>query len=239
MASPFDGMMSEFIAALSSKYSLDESDLKATLAKVKNTPAQAPTQAPAMKPSSELMKLTKVELIEHCKSRGHKTTGTKADLIERLTGGAPVPAPPAQKKTTPTKTTKTSTVKQSEPKSGIPPALKEMIKPVSYRITKNEFGNFYHSETGLVYDRDLKKFVGKQRQDGRVDQLSDSDIETCHRYSFPYILPENLTKSETKVAISELEDELGEGEEEEIEEEDPDDAGEDVVDDIDGLDADE
>lgn len=251
-----DTLMQDFISSISAQYSLDTTQLNALLEKTvksqkatpgKATPEKTHSPSSAMKPSAELSKMTKVELAEHCKLRGLKTTGTKADLIERLTGGATASASATttRKKTTPTKEAKEPAAKPkakaTEQKSGLPPSLKEMIKPISYRITKNEFGNFYHSETGLVYDRDLKKFVGKQHQNGRVDQLTDADIEVCHRYNFPYILPENLAKSETKVVVSELDDDLGEGEgdEEEIEEEDVDEAGDDGADDLDGLDADE
>ena len=103
----------------------------------------------------------------------------------------------------------------------------------SYVISKNDLGNYYHAETGLVYDRDIKKFIGKQCQDGRVEQLSESDIEVCKHYNFPYLLPESFAKTETKVVVSELDDVTLEGGEEDIEEED---IEEDIDDGLDGLD---
>jgi hypothetical protein len=246
MASAFDNMANEFIAALSTKYDIDKQDLKDMWGEINKARTTTTVATPApMQASAELSKMTKVELVDHCKQRGLKTTGTKADLIERLTGGATV-ASTATKKATPTKAEKPTTKAKAQTvekakieTNGIPQALREMIKPINYRITKNEYGNFSHAETGLVFDRDLKKFIGKQHSSGRVDKLSDEDIETCHRYNFPYVLPSNLSKAEAKVSVAELDEEEIVGEDDEIIDEEElagdDDVGEDDL----GLEGDE
>lgn len=206
----------EFITVISSKYNLDEADLKAiwdgiSTLKITNS---SENPKPAMKQSDELSKLGKSELVEHCKKRGLKISGTKAELIERLTGSSP-----AEKKTKPAdvkaKPAEPKPV-NNEPKTGITKQLKELIKPSNVRIVRNNFGNYWHAETGFVFDRDIKKFVGKQNDDGGVDKLSMDDIESLQRLNFQYVLPEVLTKPATKVVVSELDEDQIDADEDEI-----------------------
>jgi hypothetical protein len=163
--------------------------------------------------NSELLKLSKNELVEHCKRRNLKTTGTKAEMIERLTGTKSVEEPvkkPAVVKTTTSQKARDKEAVQAE-------VVKSLfqVKPVSHKIVKNEFGNFWHPETQLVFDRDLKKFYGKQNASGKIDNMTEEDIETCNRYKFAFLMPETLAKSE-RVAVAELDEDELVGDEEEI-----------------------
>ena len=101
----------------------------------------------------------------------------------------------------------------------MPPAVVKslvQLQPVSHHIKKNSFGNHCHAETGLVYDKEIGKFVGKQHPSGRVDQLTEEDVETCNRYRFPYLLPENLSTSSKMKSIPELDENDLIGDDEEV-----------------------
>lgn len=170
--------------------------------------------------NAELLKLSKNELVEHCKRRNIKVTGTKNDLIERLTGTKQdtetpkVVSKPASKITSVQK--KVNESAQAEVVKGL-----FQVKSIAYKIVKNEHGNFWHSETQLVYDRDLKKFYGKQNSNGRIINMTEEDVETCNKYKFPFVMPENMINTD-KVTVTELdeddligddEDEVGDDEE--------------------------
>ena len=77
----------------------------------------------------------------------------------------------------------------------------------SVQIKKNAFSNFEHVETGLVFDRITQKVIGKQNKNGKIDPLTDDDIEVCNKFKFRYDVPENLnSNSKNAVAIEGLDD---------------------------------
>ena len=102
--------------------------------------------------------------------------------------------------------------------------------------------------TGLIFDQASHKVIGKQNKNGTIDQLTDDDIETCNKYKFPYVLPQNLNSNSKNSAsvegldddeedvevdvINETEELLDEEEDELLEEGDEDD-GDDFLDDED------
>jgi hypothetical protein len=144
--------------------------------------------------------MNKNELIAHCKTKGLKTTGTKQELSERLTGGAP-PAPAEKEKKTSTSKSKAQPVEPTVVRS-----IQSSIQTV--QIKKNSFGNYEHPDTGLVFDRLNQKAIGKQNKSGKIDSLTDEDIETCNKYKFKYDIPENLNLGvKNSVAIEGLEEE--------------------------------
>ena len=86
-------------------------------------------------------------------------------------------------------------------------------------VNRNQFGNYEHPETGLVFNTSLI-VIGKQRDDGSVDTLTESDIDSCNQFKFKYQLPENLdTEVLDGEIIDELDEEEDDGDEEEEEEE--------------------
>jgi hypothetical protein len=60
-----------------------------------------------------------------------------------------------------------------------------------------------------VFDRDDQVVIGKQCDDGSIQDLDDDDIETCKKYKFDYRIPENLDKNKKNddVVIEEMEEE--------------------------------
>jgi len=207
----FDGVVHTFIEMISAKYELPEEELlnmwegnttnkptKKIIKDIQNTPSSSDTNNNRSK--TELMKCSKNELVEMCKQRGVKRSGSKADLAGRLTGDEVV--------NTPTKNPKTTT--------STPIAKKIVAKISKISVNRNQFGNYEHPETGLVFNTSLI-VIGKQRDDGSVDTLTESDIDSCNQFKFKYQLPENL---DTEVLDDEIIDELDEEEDDGVEEED-------------------
>ena len=195
-----DKTLDSFISKLATKFSLNETDIRQVWTGV-STPTLTGVAPLVLNP--ELAKLTKPELSAHCKSRGLKTTGTKQELLDRLTG-------------TTTNVEKTSSEKPLEKPKATPkkvsmatPIVQKTIQttiPV-FALKKNSHGNYQHEETGFVFDKKSKEVVGKQHADGNVMPLTDEDIEVCHKFKFAYVVPVNLGSSNKKVVIDELEEE--------------------------------
>lgn len=160
-----------------------------------------------------LHKCTLVELKALCRKHGHKVSGKKAELIERLSG------------------TTAEEVKIAKPKSSVKTNNKNIMKTdvakayipniTALPIRKNEHGNYAHPETNMVFDRKTAKVIGKQNDDGTIDDLDDDDIQTCKRFKFDYEIPENLDGVNDDVNIEGIDDvdEDSESEVELIEEE--------------------
>ena len=214
MIQAVEGTVREFTKLLAEKYGLDEKELMGLWGGKNKSPATKPA-APKEKQNemSEkvLMNMTKAELVELCKQKGVKHTGTKPVLISALTGGELVAKP--EKSLTPKKAAA----------SKAPPVVKKNITSDVLRIRRNNWGNFEHAETGLVFNNKSNKVIGKQLDDGNVEKLTDYDIEICHKFKFDYELPDNLDKDTglDGVDVEELEtdEEVDLDEEELLEEE--------------------
>ena len=213
-----DNIVETFLQTVSEKYNIDKNELRILFQNgcVKNN------NNAEVKHSDELTKLSKNELITHCKARGLKTTGTKNELIDRLTGGTN-----AVEKTSTDKVKEKGKVKE-KPKEPVAPTIIKNVQSTiqTIQISKNSFGNFEHSDTKFVFDRHSQEVIGKQKEDGTVSPLTDEDIDECNKYKFKYVIPKNLNTNKTKVIIDELgEDEIDENqigeilEEEYVEEE--------------------
>jgi hypothetical protein len=128
------------------------------------------------------MKLNKKELQEICKSKNLPVSGTKNDIIIRIMGNI-------KPKTQPT-------ISSNNKKTSSPPSvIKKLVEKIpTIQIRKNNFGNFEHSETKIIFNNVTKRAYGKQNDDGTVSELSHEDIDICHKYKFAYDIPENLDK---------------------------------------------
>lgn len=174
--------------------------------------------------SAELSKLSKKELENHCKLRGLKLSGTKQELIDRLTGGVDGSANANASANASSSSTKPVSKKRKTEAESVPePIGKDVIKTIQskiqlVKIEKNKHNNFEHSETHFVFDRSSQQVIGKQNENGSIDQLTADDIQLCNKYKFRYILPDNLNlnKKSNNVVVEELADDL---EEETVEDE--------------------
>ena len=212
-----DERVNIFLEEVSKKFNIDKTSLRNIWDSIweeetaSHSNSQVVQQTQPLQVTNELLKLGKTELIAHCKAKGLKTTGTKQELVDRLSGNVVTKANVKSKS-------------KAAPQPVEPKVIKKLVQ--SIEIKRNSFGNYEHTETHLLFNKDSHEVIGKQDPGGDVLSLTDEDIETCNKYKFKYIVPENLnTKSSNKVVIEELgEDELdetqiGEAFEEEAEEE--------------------
>lgn len=130
---------------------------------------------------SELQTKSATDLKKLCKDRGLKTSGTKQDLIDRLT------RPIGQQKTNTKSTAKSN---------GLLKYLQRNQDTLHLR--KNAYGRFEHIDTGFIFDEKTQQVIGKQREtadDGGepvIDPLTIADIEMCKEYKFDYLVPNHL-----------------------------------------------
>lgn len=150
-------------------------------------------------PPSELTKLSKTELVELCKTKNLKHTGTKQELVQRLVNFE----------------------KEKTQQPQITPKLvHKAVPPIA--LHRNKFGNFEHPDTNFVFNEKTEKVYGRQNADGIVSPLTVDDINLCNKFKFTYDIPLNLkdnTNATTDKALLELEEEEEEELEVEVEEE--------------------
>jgi hypothetical protein len=194
-----DDTISKYIDKISSKYNLDRSELNKMWNSIDVIVQESkPCDDNKQKIVNALTRLTKPELVELCKTKGLKTSGTKTQLIELLSN----------------EETKKLVVKTEKV------TAKLVAKIPSISIKRNQFQNFEHEETSFVFDNKDKKVYGKQNPDGSIAPLTKEDINLCNKYKFSYVIPDNLDTKNNKVDEA-LED-LDENEEDEDEDEDED-----------------
>lgn len=157
-----------------------------------------------------LLKCNKAELIALCKTHGHKCSGTKEALVSRLLGKVDSSTPASKKKPSST-TTKVSTTKAT-------PVIKNLVANIpNILIRRNQHNNYEHPETGLVFNNATKVVIGKQNDNGSIDQLTENDIDQCNAFKFKFEIPLDL---DSKSNLNDVKvDELEEGEETEETEE--------------------
>jgi len=194
-----------YIESVSSKYDLDKNELLILWnnnTNIKSNQQNIIVNEDKKENNNTLIKLSKAELVEMCKSKKLKTGGTKQDLVDRLSGEE--------------KCNMTSISSKIEKKVS-PPIIKKLIEKIpSIQIRRNKFDNFEHEETSFVFNNKTQKVYGKQNKDGSVADLTSEDIDLCNKYKFSYYIPENLDK---KDILKNIETEDIEDEEFEVEEE--------------------
>ena len=171
---------------------------------------------------------TKTQLNAMCKKYGLPCTGKMEDLVGRLREYRnKYPPVGGSEKEDETEVSKESEKGGSLLKMGItktavkktavavqPPVVKKLLAnaPV-HKLARNKFGNFEHTETKLVFDREDKVVIGRQDPSGTILELTDEDIEICKQFKFNYKLPENLDiqkKGLKHVKVEEVDEELSE-----------------------------
>lgn len=203
--------MYRFLESLATEYNLDKETLK-SLWTGNSTKSVAKSVS-----DDNLSNLTRAELVQLCKQKSLKCSGTKSELLERLLGkdnGQPKRAPGPKK--VPSKKTHVSREKK------VLDTLAQMSPKTTVR--RNKFGNHVHPETSFVFDSETREVVGKQNDDGTVSSLSKEDVETCVRFKLKARMPENLTTSDVVIEeeqtdeqeLETLERELGEVSEDDV-----------------------
>lgn len=185
-----DRAVQTYISRIATQYNLNKSDLMCLWSgeEVLSTPSVEPSDNP------QLLKLGKPELMELCKAKGLKSTGTKVVLISRLSGKEETVAVP-------------QTLKKVV---AVTPVAKKLTSKIpTVPIRRNQFGNYEHPETSFIFNPQNQKVIGKQNDDGKVEDLTEADIDICNKFKFPYEMPEDLDKKSTlvDVQVEELDDE--------------------------------
>jgi len=192
-----------YINAVSNKFNLDKNEL------LKLWDGKGELQNHSLyqikeqiqKNDNDLLKLAKTELIEMCKAKSLKVSGSKQDLVERIINS---------------ETSKITANAEKKGQKTSPPIIKKLVEKIpNIHIKRNRFNNFEHEESSLVFNNKTQKVYGKQNSDGSVSELTPEDIDLCNKYKFAYYIPDNLDKKSNmkEVELKELDDE-----EEELEE---------------------
>lgn len=209
-----DSIINNYIDAISSKYTIDKNELQQLWGNKANSTVLVSSLSNTTDLSHDrLLKSTKAELIALCKKHGCKCSGTKAILISRLLGNEEESTDKSKPKPKPKKKTEEKKVDPSSTR-----ILKKVLanKP-SLCIRRNQFGNYEHPETHLVFVD--KQVVGRQNENGDIDELSKEDIQSCNKFKFSYKLPDNIVSNKVYQEAEEVEEkEESEEEVEEVEE---------------------
>jgi hypothetical protein len=201
-----DSIFKQYISEISKQYNIPEVDLT-EIWNVKfssNLQLKSSDESGKELSEKELLKLKKDELQLMCKDRGIKvsTSKTKDVIIKLLLQGNNVPVDSG--------TSKIQSKKVEEKATVVKPVLNKLASLVpSIMIHKNKHGNFEHSETGFVFDKQHRKVIGKQSsKDEKIEPLTVDDIDICNKYKFQFVLPTNLDKKENldSIYVDELDD---------------------------------
>ena len=168
----------KYATLISSKYNLDVTEIKNIWYNIDDTEKEDTEKEDTEKEDTETLKLMKAssaELKALCKKKGFKVSGTKAELIYRLLHNG-------ENKAKQTKNNK-KIIKKT------PPVINKLSDNIStIQIRRNSFGNFEHSETKFIFNKDTQQVIGKQTDDGTISDLEKKDIELCNKFKFKYII---------------------------------------------------
>lgn len=189
-----------YIQKVAEVYSLSVDDLKTLAHDV------APNcEAEKVVEKKKLMKLKKSELQDKCKELGHRVSGNKEVLVDRILSGK-VDTPATKK----------------QPKS------KPKTSASEIRVAQSAHGNYVYD--GLVIDKGTRMVVGIETADGKIGPLTKDGIDKCHRYKLKFAIPINMNDNRVHVEDDENEEEKVQVDDEEHEEEEDDEEDEDEED---------
>ena len=179
-----------FINMISHKYNINNEELKLLW---EGGVSNVVVPSPAVK---ELENLTKSQLIEMCKTKNVKVSGTKNELIKRILDSE----------------SQVSTVPTTEPTKVSTQIIKKLVEKIpKLEIKRNSAGYYVHEETSFVFDTKSQKVYGKlTTTNNNIEELTSEDIDICNKYKFSYILPNNLDKKINilDVKVDELDDDV-------------------------------
>ena len=182
--------VAKFIKEVANKKNINEAELTAIWL---GNSGSMTTSMTTTSSTTEYSKMKVAELKAICKKHGLKMTGTKDVLVKAIEEFEAKKSNPVEKSS-------------QIDKNKVIEKLNQMAPTIVCR--RNQFGNYEHPPSKLVLDRNTKKVIGKQCEDGSLEDLDLDDIEKCKLYKFEYDLPENLDKTTSinDIKIDELED---------------------------------
>jgi len=206
-----DGMFNAYIEKIAEVYKMSVDDLKTIYIEQKNMVPNCDTVE--ISERKRLKKLKKPALQEKCKELGHKTTGNKELLVDRIMSGSIIRAGKACRDRGECDGKKIENLKPTPKKS--------------VSVTKSTHGNYVYD--GLVIDKGTRMVVGIETETGDIGPLTKIGIDKCHRYKLKFAIPINM--NDDRILDDEVEEKNAEDEEEEViescEEKDDDDDEED------------
>jgi hypothetical protein len=167
--SAIDKAVLSYIENISTKYNIDKSELY-TLWSNKPICSKSTDSTTISLDKDSLQKLIKNDLVNICKDKKIKHTGTKPEIIDRIIENSN---------------------KVEKPKS-ITEKIQTTLETI--QIRRNAFGNYEHFETHIVFDKNDQTAIGIQNSNGKIDSLSQTDLEQCKKYKFKFNLPSNISK---------------------------------------------
>ena len=213
-----DTIITSYISKISDKYNIDKTELQ-NIWNNKTTDSESkPKTDSSNLDKDRLQKLTKNELVDICKEKKIKHTGTKPEIIDRLLENK-------------------NKVVVEKPKS-----ISEKIQTTleTIQIRKNKFGHYEHFETSIVFDKNNQNAIGTQNTNGKIDTLTQEDIEQCKKYKFKFQLPSNITSKKSSQPSKTQDETLDEDNISDIEKEEKDDKeDEEIVIEDDGVEEDD
>ena len=64
-----------------------------------------------------------------------------------------------------------------------PPVIKKINASIpAIQIMKNKYSNYEHVQSGLIFNKNTKKVIGRQSSDGQIIELTPNDIDLCNKY---------------------------------------------------------
>ena len=214
-----DKAITDFIHKIANKYNINSSELLPewygkNIEIVESTSSSQNQETEGCTTREDLLKMKKPEIQALCKKNELKYSGTKTELIDILLGCAN-----GKSKKAPIK--KTTEIKPTPKPTPIETLIANQSSTIAIR--RNQFGNHEHPETGLIFDKKTKKVIGKQNDDGSIEDLTVAYIDLCNKHKFGYVLPDDLEQKTSldDIDVEELEeDEILESEDEQFEEDD-------------------
>lgn len=215
----FDNQIEKYISLVAEKYELDIEELKSlwSSGNVKKTVQKIKIPVPEGKFEGEV-KVKKDEMSLDALKKKAKELGIPGiskykasnkneliELIEKVESGEKVEDKKKEKKTV---EKKPAEKKGKEDVLISKEELKEKIdqRRTTVEISKNKFGNYEHSQSGIVLDRVSQEAIGKQSPDGKIIPLTHEDIEMCKVLNFKYKLPNNIVSNSSRTVTVEDDD---------------------------------
>jgi hypothetical protein len=182
-----DTILDKYIQDVSNKYNINDKELRKMWdnevdESVKDSESESVCKKEEYKKT--LAKKSKNELVDMCKKDDVDAKGTKKDLVAKL-------------------------VNKKFRKENVVENISKNMNAII--IKKNQWGNYEHTLTKLVFNKTTKTVFGKQHDDGNVIKLTREDIDMCNKYKFKYNIPVDLGNDTEDM---DLENEISESDEE-------------------------
>ena len=190
-----DALLNKVSVALKERFtSLDADEIEEVLAQFRPKRRTAASKTKAAQPEEK-----EEPKVEETKVKGRKTAKAKA--------------PPKAKSPPKDDETKVKKAPAKRGKKGVDNfETTDVAKLIEERkssvtIYQNSFGNWEHHGTGLVWDQQTKRVIGRQLPNGSVANLSENDKNLCKLNQWEFKTDEVVTKDRSFEIVDDEEEE--------------------------------